>query len=349
VTCIVCAKPLNRNETQTCRDCTDRTRAHLTDIAFAYAMLDDVIEGSSYRSLALPGGDALVMHSDGNAAGLKPYKPSTQQPRPGVDYPALLGRYVVHPAYVDDRPVADGKEHYADHWPSDPTSVLALLEVNERDWRDVFGHGPAANIALVSTCIDYLHRWLDLAARTHPGFDEFAADIRVLHHRLTHVAGAANDPIRAAAECFECGAKRLVRVFRGGTTEPWRDHVANAVKRHAGLPPAEFLAAVNRELRPRRGFEFEGAVDDYECAACGREYDQESYFLALRAAAIDSEGFVPIGEAARAARLPVGRVRNWYDRGQLRGYCDVNPRRHWVWWHDVYDRSAMAKQGALTG
>lgn len=109
-----------------------------------------------------------------------------------------------------------------DDWLTDPTPVLAVLEANERDWRHEFSHGPAVNIATVAGCLTYLrdHHWL--AARTHPGFDDYATEIRELRSKLEHVAGLADDPVRAPAQCFDCSGQ-LVRTYEEhqGLTDDW--------------------------------------------------------------------------------------------------------------------------------
>lgn len=239
-----------------------------------------------------------------------------------------------------------------DDWPSDPTPIIAVLESWERNWRRTLGHDPAVNVATITRSLGYLNGYLDRAAETLPSFTVFATEIRELHHRLTHVAGSANDPLKAAAACFDCGEKRLIRVYRHSLIRPWEDRINAAVIRHSRLPPAEFIAAVTEELKPRAGFDWEGAVDDYRCAACGRHYDRESYFLALRAAANDSDGWLPVAEAARAVYRPQRTIRTWVDRctedGRgVRAACEVKLTldvEHWrgpivVWWRDVIEKA----------
>lgn len=109
-----------------------------------------------------------------------------------------------------------------DDWLTDPTPVIAVLEANERDWRHTFGHPPAVDIATVTGCIGYLTMWLPTAARTHPGFDDYTREIRQLRVRLQHVAGVADDPLRAPVRCFDCGGQLERPYDAHGLTEDWK-------------------------------------------------------------------------------------------------------------------------------
>ena len=202
--CVVCAGTLSWHEQQTCSRCVARVRDDLDAVAVAYAHLERVIWQTAYRTGRLPGGDALVYVTDG----------STQRPMHGYE----TAEPQRHPlARVDELP----PPKIRDEWPSDPLSVLAMLEANERDWRHEFGHGPAVDLATVGGCLRYLRDWHLLAARTHPGFDDYATELRDMRSRLEHVVGLADDPVRAPAQCFDCTGQ-LVRTYTDrGLADDW--------------------------------------------------------------------------------------------------------------------------------
>jgi hypothetical protein len=185
--CICCADTLGLGETQTCVRCAINVRDDLDAIAHAYAHLERVIWDAAYRTGRMPGGNALVYLTDG----------SVERPLHGyeTDEPAP------HPLARTDE---TAPPKIRDEWPSDPLSVLAVLESNERDWRHEFGHGPAVDMATVAGCLTYLRTWHWLAVRTHPGFDDYATTIHELRSKLEHVVGMADDPARGAP--CACGA-----------------------------------------------------------------------------------------------------------------------------------------------
>lgn len=251
--CRICQHSLRNHESRTCDRCVQNCRDSLRAIAETFPQAPEVIEHTGDFNL-------LTMVVDGNADSLRPYKPQQHQ-RPSVAYPDLAGAEIVHPAFTT-LPAGDGREHFKDHWPSDPAVVIAVLDVNERDWRNTFGHGPAVEAASVETCARYLLTWLSLAARTHPTFEEFAAEINQLAVSLIHRTGLADDPVIAGGykdpiRCFDCKTGRLVRMYR---------------------PPVQPVP------RPRRGLEVEGLPDEFDCDHCGSIYSTTTYYLAVRAA-----------------------------------------------------------------
>lgn len=176
--CIVCQRrSLTPHEAQTCSMCAGRVRDDLDAIAVAYHDIERRLRQAGYRGSPI---DWLAILGDGSTQG------------GGVD---------------DDLRFRD------------PCSAAAQLEAAERYWRDEFGHGrpgypsrdtPAGTRRRPAHVFDeahgYLTTWLPLAARTHPGFDDFAAEIRELRSLLEHVAGIALDPKRAPIPC-SCGGR----------------------------------------------------------------------------------------------------------------------------------------------
>ena len=178
--CIVCRhESLPEYERQTCADCQADVRNNLTAIAEAYFDIKRVLIQAAYRGTT--SADILAILGDGSTQGGGP----------------------------DD----DISYH-------DPCSAAAQLETAERDWREEFGHGgpaypplgaPRRPIKVFAESYKYLLAWHTLGARTHPGFDDYATEIRDLRSKLEHVAGIANDPRRDPIPCA-CGG-RLIQEY----------------------------------------------------------------------------------------------------------------------------------------
>lgn len=315
----VCSVALAWHEIQCCDRCVIKVRDDLDAVAAAFAHLERVISQGAYRGVVW---DALTLAADGSLAS--PQRPD-QYTRPidlaptvHVEHVEIVGDAVTHLAFIEERLPSDGREHVVDHWPADPMSVLAVLEHNERDWRHEFGHGPAVDMATMAGCLGYLRKWHPLAARTHPGFDDYAETIRDLRSKLEHVVGFADDPVRAPAQCFDCRGQ-LVRSFAPptATTEIPEHDCALCGTRHAG----------------RHGGNSEGLTDDWTCRGCGRVYDQASYFLALRAAKDSCQGWVPIRLAATVLRIPSSTLFRWASRGEVETVRENG--RTFVEWSEV--------------
>lgn len=76
--------------------------------------------------------------------------------------------------------------------------------------------------AEVLDALTYLGAGLRWAATSHPGFGEFADDLRVLVARLKRATGRDQPTVKAEAECFDCGADALVRtVTDRGYADEW--------------------------------------------------------------------------------------------------------------------------------
>lgn len=271
--CIVGAEVLSEYERQTCDRCANRVRDDLAAVVDAVADLERRIREGAYSGGWLT---PLAMVSDGNVAGLKPWREFPEKDVVEVERPGLpvgqdvAGQPVEHPSYVERRIPPTGREHFEDHWRNDPVSVLAALESAERDWRHEFGHGPADDLATVPRCAEYLRAWLTLAARTHPAFDEFAAELQALRASVENAAGLAEHPKKAPIPCV-CGGK----------------------------------------LEQRYGDR--GLSDDRVCRACGTTYPPNAYWWRHRMFT-ETDGWVSPERAAAETDRPVTTVKAWmYD------------------------------------
>lgn len=318
-----CATTLAWHEQQSCDDCIRRVRDDLDAVAASYAHLERIILQAARRGTSW---DALTFAADGSLAGLKPFR-ETVLPEVEIERQTLAGETITHPGYTERRRVKrpgdvtvppTGREHFDDHWPTDPLSVLAFLEHNERDWRHEFGHGPAVDIATVGGCLAYLRDWHAHAARLHPGFDDYAADVRQLRVRLERVVGMADDPLSAPAKCFDCSGQLVRTYVQPADTDVVPEHDCSVCdRRHAG----------------RHGNEGEGLTDDWTCRSCGRVYDQASYFLALRASRDECQGWVPVKVAAAVLRVPESTLFRWVARGEVETMRENG--RTFVEWSEV--------------
>lgn len=146
--CIVCFRDLG-DESQTCINCLNRARNNLSSIVelacLAVKRLDGwpaisagtPKDGSQGDERPLPGGDLLVMLSDGSE---------------GRSEPDALFQH-------------------------DPESLTYMLGSWEDDWRHVRGEPAAPERATVANTADYLNQRLGWAAQHHPAFDEFAGQL----------------------------------------------------------------------------------------------------------------------------------------------------------------------------
>lgn len=349
--CSICNQPLADDEPRACHECVTRVQLDLNDIIDAYAALPPLIDHSGYHAGRLPGGDALVMAADGSVDGLRPYNPPDDTLTPVVvERPALAGERVTHPAYLEIRLPADGREHFADHWRSDPDAVIAVLESVERAWRKALHHGPADDIATVTSCVDYLNRWTHSAARTVEDFADHATTIRELRGRLQHVAGLADDPEAAPAECFDCGG-RLQRGYRplrmsiqqrielarravAADEDRIAKHRDKQERKHPDAP-AKRLRVPARSTRVRHavgGDDREGLAPTWTCTRCKRSYKPAEYSLALQMRANSISGWVTVRAAAETLRRPERGVWLWVHKLQVPSMCVVATRRVHVDW-----------------
>lgn len=329
--CVVCYRSLRLDETQTCQRCVTRCRGFLNDIGIDYAMLPDVAEHAGYRSLPIPGGDAVVMSADGNFGGS--YTP------------------------CDDLRFGD------------PQSVLAELEVIERDWRHEFGHGPADDVATVAGCLGYLTQWLWLAARTHPGFDDTYREMRGLRSSLAWLTATSETPKSLPASCFDCG-EPLIRDYRDPVKAPEaraakarkaleesmrparEQHDAEAsygVPEEKRTPIRPTIAALYEAGNAKTGTPREGLSDVAICAGCGGEYDTESYGLALRQRVAETRGWVSVKLAAETSRRPEPTIWRWLRDGMVNARCIVETKRIEVEWDSVKSHDTLMRERRKIG
>jgi hypothetical protein len=209
--CVVCGHSLGWDETQTCEtprhgrpgqpdisSCLQRARELLSGIITLY--FDDLP-----THLGHVRGSAL----DGDRPGA-----SDGRPLPGGDVLVLL---------------AGGSEGLAEDGETtrdgDMESVAFSLGYWERTWAAARGeqvrvsHRPKVQVRQAAGYLERHARW---AARNHPGFADYAADLRLIHERLERATGRHQRLIRAEAECFGCGADALVReITDAGFDDRW--------------------------------------------------------------------------------------------------------------------------------
>lgn len=322
--CILCHLPLHDHEEQTCTRCVQRVAANLAEIENAYATLPTIVEKSGYHQAPLPGGNALVMLVDGALEGGGP----------------------------DD--------HIRFH---DPLPVLEVLHRYEREWRPRFNHSHFPRWqATVVTTIGYLREHLARAARFLDDFDEFAVEVRDLRSQLTHVAGLADDPEGAPANCFECGGE-LQRGYRPLRTsieqrmylaqqavaadeQRIRKHTDKETKKHPDTPDARkrirIPARTTRIRHAVAGDDREGLAPTWRCARCRRSYTQEQYGLALQMRANSISGWVTVRAAAETLRRPARTIWRWVEDLEVPSACSVKTRRVLVEWEQTKELSDLA-------
>lgn len=150
---------------------------------------------------------------------------------------------------------------------TDPVPVPHFLTTWEDDWRVTRrepaavtppGTGPLIGRTVVAAA-GYLERHMRWAANTHDAFDDFARELRQVLARVQDGTQERTRPVVAPADCFECGG-RLERDYRPPIPCAHRDHEPEACTVDQG-----------------------GMSEDWTCADCHATYDQERYWLAVRA------------------------------------------------------------------
>lgn len=297
--CAVCGtRSLEVHERQSCERCLARAQEHLAGIGFMYDELP--------AHLALLRGQALSGDRPGSADG---------RPLPGGDALVLLG------------PGSEGlAEDGVTSRAGDATSVAWELSWWEEEWRDArdewVARGARSARAVVRGALGYLETRMRWAATSHPGFAEFAGDLRLLHGRLERATGRVRRPSTANASCFGCGGRlvhQLREVATTGTLPDWHWWLPGAV---GPLPALELPEAI-------------GLVEEDEvtCDRCGRTYDGPRYLLALRGAVeaasrLEVEGvlFVTVEIAAQEVERSRNTVKKWAVEGSVRQVQSVGRR-----------------------
>jgi hypothetical protein len=264
--CIVCHRAeLAEHEPQTCRHCEQAALTDLARIRALHVVLTAELEAGRYGEPqapstsargdgnALPGGDVLVMLSPGSRGTA-----DRLQGDPAID--------------------------------ADPPAVAYELGSWEDDWRREMGIPAAGTAATVASSAAWLSANLGWAARWHPAFDEFAADLRHLVARLTAATSTGTGDQRAGVSCTACG-KPLV---------------------HRTRPPAPCRHEPGQH---RSGCDQGGREDDFWCPRCRTLVTGERRMLALRA--LREQEPASAAEVARRLGIEADRVRQWAARGAL--------------------------------
>lgn len=272
--CVVCTRSLAAGQPQTCDQCITHTRQDLAGIALLYDELPRHL--GHVRSATYDGGRR------GGTDG---------RPMPGGDLLALLGR--------GSQGLAEDEFTTRDH---DPTSVAFELGWWVVDWQERRGETPdlrpRSARAQVHDAVAYLDRLARWAATSHPAFDQFAAELRLLHSRLEQATGRTRSPSKAGASCFDCGGTLV------------------------------------RKVDPHTGLE----QDAVTCNRCRSRYTPARYTLALAARRTEGlAGWLSVPAAATAFRRPVRTIRTWLQRGQVAAACRADDRALLVWGPSVQE------------
>lgn len=325
--CAVCQRRfLAEHERQTCGICIGNIRADLAELIEGYALLRP--EGTHSLTLL---GDGTMQH---------------------VVWSGSMGLH-------------DWS------WDSDPLPVLPALTSWEDFIREHYKVTKRPSNPTLSEVTSWLTQNLDTRleiAQTFPAFDEFAAEVRKHRSAVRHAAGLVDDPLGAPARCFECG-EPLIRTYeetnQTAESRQRRKEIAAYIVRAAedevaarkasrSPHPIRYARREAEELlgSGRRGTTGEGLTDDWTCSGCRNIYDQQSYFLALKAHATEAPGqWRPLSVAAWLVDRPFRTVQTWA-RGLVVSFaCDVESKRRVVWMPDVKqadleDKERAAKRAA---
>jgi len=197
--CIVCFRDLG-DEPQTCINCLNRARNNLSSILELAAVGDERLDGwpavsggtpkdgSRSHERPLPGGDLLVMLSDGSE---------------GRSEPDALFQL-------------------------DPDPISFMLGSWEDDWRNLRKEPAAPEKATIGSTTAYLSKRLAWAAQHHPAFDEFstqlAKSVGALESSLRHgdrvergvpCSGCGQHLTRTASPKRGCAHTKRARAMAG--------------------------------------------------------------------------------------------------------------------------------------
>lgn len=285
--CTVCSRSLPMSEKQTCETCLTRTRDHLAGIALMYDELP--------RHLGHVRSQQYDQDRPAAADG---------RPLPGGDVLVLLGAGSQGLA-EDGATARDG----------DPFSAAFTLEFWREEWEDARGERVTdrrvrSPRAKVRQAIGYLERMTRWAAQQHPGFDDYADDLRLLHARLERATGRAERPVRAEAECFSCGADALVRELTDrGLADRWTCQ------------------------RCGRTYDWPSYL-----LACRAKVEDGRQQLAV-------VGWGTFAQVSAAVGVPVETVRTWAKRGVVATCCLVESQQQLVWYPDADERAKRNRRG----
>lgn len=258
-----------------CESCLTETRALLSGILTMY---DELPVHLDRTNGPLPGGDPLVMLAGGSEGVAETGETTRASDPPSVAFE--LGWWALG---------------WQDRRQDLPEGQAELLMAGS----------PTRIVRKAARYLEVHARW---AARKHPGFPEFHADLSRLHHRLERVTAHDVPVERANANCFDCHGP----LVRGSM------HV-KVTDDHTG-----------------RSWEGPVPTDDVNCRDCGQSYDPARYRLALRLAWRSQEdGWVVLTTAARLSGRSVETVETWGKRAQVSTACRRADRRKLVLWTDL--------------
>lgn len=306
--CTLCPRSLRPVEAAVCDKCVERTRDDLAAICAAHTRLREVAQHAGYLSQPIPGGNAMVQLAGGTVTG---------------------GGEADDPVFRD------------------PVIVHAALHLWETEWRQLRDE-PTYLTANINSTTVYLRTRLAWAVEHFDQFRFFVADVRDLRSAADHTVGTDDDPVKAPAECFECGG-RLIRVSQPPTRDGRRRLESAKVRVNAAAKRAKPASVKERRamvIKAVTGSAREGLTDSYRCRQCSTEYSWAQYALALRNRAKETTGWVPVKVAAETARVTEKQVRRWIERGLIGCRCDVLTHHVFVWWHDVHDRARPSEEKA---
>lgn len=285
--CVVCDRSLTLDERQTCESCLTKAREQLAGIALMYeelprhlghvrAQVYDADRPAAADGRPLPGGDVLVLLGSGSQ-GLED----------------------------DGSTTRDG----------DPVSAAFTLEFWREEWEDARGDRvvesrPRSARAKVRQAVGYLERMTRWAAQHHRGFGDYADDLRLLHDRLERATGRGDRPVRAEAECFDCGADALVREMTDrGLDDRWTCQ------------------------RCGRSYDWQSYL-----LACRARVEDGRRQLALA-------GWGTFAQVSAAVGVPVETVRTWAKRGVVTTCCLVESQQQLVFYPDADARAVRNRRG----
>jgi hypothetical protein len=326
--CVVCRGRVTGS--QSCRDCTASVAQHLTDITRWYRDAQDAVgrrlgsfaPGSGSRGAAdgrpLPGGDLLALTGPGSPG----YSETGETDKPGDPRPIVYE-------------ICWWEQRFRSYFGETPsprvdmrilvrlyelTKVLEQLtldvEVLRRSSRSVAAAQASATRWAVSVELQrpqfrpgeiefsnatrYLQQRHADAARSHPGFAQYAEDLATLHTLLAAATGNLRRPRRLPADCLdECGVQLVVEIDE-----------------RTGLEKTRTILDGQTKTR----------VEEPSCPACHRRYSPQEYQLARSLTVrrgstwTDDDGheWATPETVATMLTIPARTVRTWKGRGRVR-------------------------------